>query len=71
MLEGRALFELDGEQVHVGEGAVVVVTDPSVRRSASALEPGTALLAIGASAQRFASTWNPSHFGDIPNRAGS
>lgn len=66
ILEGRAVFDLDGEQIRVDGGTAVAVTDPSVRRSAKALAPGTKLLIIGASAAPFASTWHPSHFNDIP-----
>jgi mannose-6-phosphate isomerase-like protein (cupin superfamily) len=65
VLEGVALFELDGEQVQVGQWTAVAVPDPSVRRSARALAPGTTLLAVGASGP-FASTWHSSHFSDIP-----
>ena len=69
VLAGKALFELDGEQIQVGEGTVIAVTDPSVRRRARALTPGTRLLAIGAGAGQFSSTWNPSHFDGIPRPA--
>jgi len=66
ILEGRALFELDGEQVDVGGGTVVAVTDPFVRRRARALTAGTKLLVVGAGAAPYASTWHPGHFSDIP-----
>jgi hypothetical protein len=66
VLEGAAVFELDGEQAHLDRGTAVAVTDPSVRRSARALIAGTTLLIIGASSEAFRSTWNPAHFGDIP-----
>ncbi len=66
ILEGRAVFELDGEQVHVDAGTCVAVTDPSVRRSANALMTGTKLLVVGAGTAPFTSTWSPSHFSDIP-----
>jgi uncharacterized cupin superfamily protein len=66
VLEGRVAFQLDGEQVHLNEGSCVAVTDPSVRRSANALTPGTKLLVVGAGAAPFVSTWRPSHFSDIP-----
>jgi hypothetical protein len=66
ILEGRAVFELDGEQVHVDGGTAVAVTDASVRRRAKALTSETKLLVIGARAAPFVSTWHPSHFSDIP-----
>jgi len=66
ILAGRAVFQLDGEQVHVDAGTCVAVTDPSVSRSAHALTGGTKLLVVGAGTAPFASTWSPSHFSDIP-----
>jgi len=66
VIEGEAIFELEGEQAHVDKGTALAVTDPSVRRSARALTSGTALLIIGAGDQPFRSTWNPTHFRDIP-----
>jgi mannose-6-phosphate isomerase-like protein (cupin superfamily) len=66
VLDGEAIFELDGEQSRLDKGTVLAVTDPSVRRSARALTPGTALLIIGAGDEPFRSTWNPTHFSDIP-----
>ena len=62
---GRAVFELDGERVQVGAWSAVAVTDPTVRRGATAAAPGTRLLVVGAGARPFASTWNASHFSDI------
>jgi hypothetical protein len=66
LLEGQAIFELDGEQAHLDRGTALAVTDPSVRRSAKAVTSGTALLIVGASNERFKSTWNRDHFSDIP-----
>jgi quercetin dioxygenase-like cupin family protein len=66
VLEGSATFELDGKQARLGRGAVLAVTDPSVRRSAKALSQGTTLLIVGASRSPFESTWNANHFEDIP-----
>ena len=65
VIEGEAIFELDGEHARLDKGTALAVTDPSVRRSAKALTPGTTLLIIGAGAEPFRSTWNPSHFSDI------
>ena len=47
VLEGRATFTLDGEQVDAPSGTVVFVRDPKVRRHALAAEPNTAVLAVG------------------------
>src|SRR5690242_6551707 len=66
VLEGEAVFDLDGEHVPLGKGTALAVSDPAVRRSARALTPGTAVLIIGAGDEPFRSTWNPAHFGDIP-----
>jgi hypothetical protein len=66
LLEGHAVFELDHESIPVEGGTAIAVTDPSVRRSAKALAAGTKLLAIGAGNGPFASTWNRTHFADIP-----
>lgn len=65
ILEGEAVFELDGEQAHLDGGTALAVTDPSVRRSAKAVTSGTALLIVGASSEPFRSTWNRAHFSDI------
>jgi mannose-6-phosphate isomerase-like protein (cupin superfamily) len=66
VIEGEAIFELDGEQARLDKGTALAVSDPSVRRSARARTPGTALLIIGAGDRPFRSTWNPTHFSDIP-----
>ena len=66
VLEGEVEFRLDGEGARFGRGFAVAVTDPSVRRSASALREGTALLIIGAGPATFSSTWKSGHFSDIP-----
>lgn len=69
LLEGKAVFDLDGDQAHLEPGTALAVTDPSVRRSAKAVTPGTALLIVGAGNVPFESTWNPGHFSDIPRPA--
>lgn len=66
ILEGSAIFDLDGDDVPVEAGRALAVTDPAVRRSAKALTSGTQLLVIGAADAPFASTWRPSHFERIP-----
>ena len=47
VLRGRATFALDGTEVDAPAGTFVVVDDPGVYRSAVAVEPGTAVLALG------------------------
>jgi quercetin dioxygenase-like cupin family protein len=50
VLVGGARFELDGEKVETKAGSLVFVADPSVKRTAFALEPNTSVLAVGAPA---------------------
>jgi hypothetical protein len=58
VIAGRASFTLDGETLEVPAGAIVVVRDPEIRRGATALEPGTTVLAIGgAPGSHEASAW--------------
>jgi quercetin dioxygenase-like cupin family protein len=66
VLEGEAAFRLDGDEARVRRGTAVAITDPSVRRCATALTAGTTLLVVGSAPGAFASTWNPRHFSDIP-----
>ncbi len=47
VLAGRATFELDDETLDAPAGTVVFLRDPTVRRYATAAEPGTTVLAIG------------------------
>jgi tetratricopeptide (TPR) repeat protein len=48
VLSGRALFDLEGEQVEVAPGTLVF-TQPGVCRSAVATEPGTTILTVDGS----------------------
>jgi quercetin dioxygenase-like cupin family protein len=48
VVRGHATFTLDGEEVDAPAGTIVHLPDPSVRRTAVAREPGTAILAVGA-----------------------
>jgi hypothetical protein len=48
VVSGRATFTLDGEEVDAPAGTLVHLPDPTVRRSAVAVEPGTTVLALGA-----------------------
>ena len=66
VLDGSAVFELDGEGAQVERGEALAVTDPNVRRRARALNAGTMLLVVGSANGPFESTWNPAHFADIP-----
>lgn len=47
VLNGRAVFRLDGEEHEVARGDMVFVRDPASRRGATAAEPGTTVLVIG------------------------
>jgi mannose-6-phosphate isomerase-like protein (cupin superfamily) len=69
ILDGSAVFDLDGEETRLERGDALAVSDPSVRRRASALTAGTMLLIVGSADRSFASTWNAGHFVDIPRPA--
>jgi hypothetical protein len=69
VLEGSAIFELDGEEICLERGDALAVTDVGVRRSGIARTAGTMLLVVGAGEGRFESSWNPAHFADIPRPA--
>jgi hypothetical protein len=47
VLEGRAAFTIDGEDVDAPAGTFVFVEDPAARRAAVAAADGTTVLAIG------------------------
>ena len=47
VLRGRALFVVDGQEIEAPAGTFLFVRDPVVRRGATALEPGTAVFAVG------------------------
>ncbi len=66
LLEGSAVFDLDGQEVRLERGDALAVADPSVRRRGRALLVGTTLLVVGSAAGPFESTWNAAHFADIP-----
>jgi hypothetical protein len=66
VLRGRARFTIAGESTEAAAITVIAVRDPSLTRSAVALEPGTALLAIGGvPSDEFRSTWLDQHFSGI------
>jgi hypothetical protein len=48
VLGGKARFELDDEKIEAAPGALVFISDPTVKRTAFALEPNTSVLAVGA-----------------------
>jgi hypothetical protein len=48
VLDGRATFTVDGNEIDAPRGTLVFVEDPSLVRKAVASEPGTSVLAIGA-----------------------
>jgi quercetin dioxygenase-like cupin family protein len=47
VVSGHARFTLDGEEVDAPSGTIVHLPDPSVQRSAVAVEPETRVLAVG------------------------
>ncbi len=47
VIAGHATFTLDGEEVDAPTGTIVHLPEPTVRRSAVSLEPGTTVLAVG------------------------
>jgi hypothetical protein len=62
VLSGRVRFTVAGETFDAGAGEVVAVRDPSVTRSASAVEAGATMLGVGCRAGCFESSWSPRHF---------
>ncbi len=48
VLAGKARFELGDEKIEVKTGSLVFIPDPTLKRTAFALEPNTSVLAIGA-----------------------
>ena len=48
VVAGHARFTLDGEEIDAPEGTLVYLRDPTVRREAVAVQPGTTVLALGA-----------------------
>jgi mannose-6-phosphate isomerase-like protein (cupin superfamily) len=47
VISGRAAFTLDGEEADAPMGTALFIKEPSVERSAIAMEPGTTVLAMG------------------------
>jgi quercetin dioxygenase-like cupin family protein len=48
VVEGRATFTVDGEEIDAPPGTLVFVSDPTTRRTAVAKEAGTTVLVTGA-----------------------
>ena len=64
---GSARFTIDGDETLVSAGSVVAITDPRVRRTAVAAEPGTTLAVVGGRrASQFESSWQAEHFTTVP-----
>ena len=52
VVSGRATFTVDGTEIDAPAGTLVFVPDISTRRAATAAEPGTTALVVGAPADR-------------------
>lgn len=63
---GRAAIRVGGETVEAAAGTFVYVRDPEVMRGASALEPGTTLIAVGGEPGKAfeVSSWEQQYLGD-------
>jgi tetratricopeptide (TPR) repeat protein len=48
VIEGRATFTLDGQEIDAPAGTIVFVNEPGTQRKAVAAEPSTTVLAVGA-----------------------
>lgn len=72
VIAGRARFTLDGEQIEAPAGTFIAIHDPTVRRTAVALEAGTTALAVGgAPGQPFrVSAWEYSFRADAAKEDG-
>jgi len=66
VMRGSVRFMLDGEAHDTESVSVVAVTDPSVRRSAVALDAGAMLLGLGAPPGEYHSTWRSAWFERVP-----
>jgi hypothetical protein len=51
VLSGRAMFNVDGDEIDAPAGMCVYVREPSVERCAFAKESGTVVLSLGAAAE--------------------
>jgi len=68
---GSARFTIDGQEQLAAAGTAVAITNPAIRRSAVAAEPGTTLVVVGGRrAPAFESSWQAQHFTDVPTAYG-
>jgi hypothetical protein len=68
VVSGRVRFTLDGDEFDATEGTVVTA-QPQVVREGVAMEPGSAVFAVGAApapGRRFESSWDASWFLEVP-----
>ena len=68
VVSGRVRFTLDGDEFDAREGTVVTA-EPQVVREGVAMEPGSAVFAVGAApppGRRFESSWDASWFTGVP-----
>ena len=67
VVRGAARFTLDGEAHDASAVSVIAIPDPTVSRSAVAIENDTLVLAVGGpKSSGFATTWNPANFERVP-----
>jgi hypothetical protein len=66
VLAGEARFTVAGDHVDLPAVGVVVLRDPSVRRAATSVAPGTLVLVVGGAPGSFATTWRPENFERVP-----
>jgi hypothetical protein len=69
VLSGRVEFMVDGRRFEGAPGSVLALRDPSLRRSARALEAGATVLAVGCRPGCFETSWRPEHFAGLPRDA--
>ena len=66
ILRGTVRFTIDDERVDARAISVAAIRDPSLKRSAVAVDPGTTLIALGGTPRpEFQSTWRREHFEGI------
>lgn len=67
VFDGSVRFTVDDDEFVCQRGSLVVVKDPTVRRSAVAETADAAVIAVGnREAERFETTWRPEHFRGVP-----
>ena len=68
VLDGAVRFELADEVLELCRGEIVAVSDRRVRRRATGLEPGSAVVGAPPGSLR-RSTWRPEWFAEVPRLA--